>query len=303
MAPRNSVRERVRRVTGSTRTTGDPGCKSRAGSYGKRFHGTPVRAGVVARSAGARRGSRAPFGPRPGVARCRTCSPPSPPSSCSPPPSTARRPWCPGLPLGAPAVGVRRRLRAARPRPARRGAPGAPGCRSAPRPWGCVADCESGGRWDADTGNGYHGGLQFAAATRRSSAVPGTPRAPTGPPRRSRWPGASCGCGAGRHGRTARSGTGRPGAHRRTGGTLTSVAARFRVPGGAEALYRLNEATVGSGPARRRHGAALPPGSGPGRAEGAAGPEQGVWSGTGGSGGPPAGPPLGALDEAAHAGG
>ncbi|MFD6242232.1 MULTISPECIES: transglycosylase family protein [Streptomyces] len=53
--------------------------------------------------------------------------------------------------------------------PAQHGAapPGAPGCRSAPRPWGCVADCESGGRWDADTGNGYHGGLQFAAATRR----------------------------------------------------------------------------------------------------------------------------------------
>ncbi|MEV5308039.1 transglycosylase family protein [Streptomyces diastaticus] len=168
MAPRNSVRERVRRVTGSTRTTGDPGCKSRAGSYGKRFHGTPVRAGVVARSAGARRGSRAPFGPRPGVARCRTCSPPSPPSSCSPPPSTARRP--PGAP------GCRS---APRPwgcvadcellAPAQHGAapPGAPGCRSAPRPWGCVADCESGGRWDADTGNGYHGGLQFAAATRR----------------------------------------------------------------------------------------------------------------------------------------
>ncbi|MFJ4491274.1 transglycosylase family protein [Streptomyces diastaticus] len=62
----------------------------------------------------------------------------------------------------------RRRPRPARPRPARRGAPpGAPGCRSAPRPWGCVADCEPGGRWDADTGNGYHGGLQFAAATRR----------------------------------------------------------------------------------------------------------------------------------------
>ncbi|MFJ3564924.1 transglycosylase family protein [Streptomyces diastaticus] len=53
--------------------------------------------------------------------------------------------------------------------PAQHGAapPGAPGCRSAPRPWGCVADCEPGGRWDADTGNGYHGGLQFAAATRR----------------------------------------------------------------------------------------------------------------------------------------
>jgi len=32
-------------------------------------------------------------------------------------------------------------------------------------PWGCVAECESGGRWDANTGNGYYGGLQFSPAT------------------------------------------------------------------------------------------------------------------------------------------
>ncbi|MCX5047126.1 MULTISPECIES: LysM peptidoglycan-binding domain-containing protein [unclassified Streptomyces] len=32
-------------------------------------------------------------------------------------------------------------------------------------PWGCLAECESGGRWDTNTGNGYYGGLQFSPAT------------------------------------------------------------------------------------------------------------------------------------------
>lgn len=31
--------------------------------------------------------------------------------------------------------------------------------------WDRVAQCESGGRWDINTGNGYHGGLQFLPAT------------------------------------------------------------------------------------------------------------------------------------------
>ncbi|WP_234028092.1 transglycosylase family protein [Pseudonocardia dioxanivorans] len=31
--------------------------------------------------------------------------------------------------------------------------------------WDRLAQCESSGRWDIDTGNGYHGGLQFDAAT------------------------------------------------------------------------------------------------------------------------------------------
>jgi hypothetical protein len=33
--------------------------------------------------------------------------------------------------------------------------------------WDRVAQCESGGRWDINTGNGYHGGLQFAPSTWR----------------------------------------------------------------------------------------------------------------------------------------
>lgn len=32
-------------------------------------------------------------------------------------------------------------------------------------PWSCVAQCESDGRWDANTGNGFYGGLQFHQPT------------------------------------------------------------------------------------------------------------------------------------------
>ncbi|HVH22968.1 MAG TPA: transglycosylase family protein [Pseudonocardia sp.] len=34
--------------------------------------------------------------------------------------------------------------------------------------WDRVAQCESGGRWNVNTGNGYHGGLQFSPSTWRS---------------------------------------------------------------------------------------------------------------------------------------
>ncbi|MGC9537826.1 transglycosylase family protein [Streptomyces sp. UG1] len=32
-------------------------------------------------------------------------------------------------------------------------------------PWGCVAQCESGGNWHINTGNGHYGGLQFSQRT------------------------------------------------------------------------------------------------------------------------------------------
>jgi resuscitation-promoting factor RpfA len=35
-------------------------------------------------------------------------------------------------------------------------------------PWDRVAQCESGGNWSANTGNGYYGGLQFTRGTWRS---------------------------------------------------------------------------------------------------------------------------------------
>jgi len=38
-----------------------------------------------------------------------------------------------------------------------------------------LAQCESGGRWNINTGNGYFGGLQFSAATWRSIGYGGSP--------------------------------------------------------------------------------------------------------------------------------
>lgn len=45
------------------------------------------------------------------------------------------------------------------PAPARRGDP------NDPATWDQLAQCESGGNWSIDTGNGYYGGLQFSLAT------------------------------------------------------------------------------------------------------------------------------------------
>ncbi|MDI9886911.1 transglycosylase family protein [Streptomyces sp. HNM0645] len=43
--------------------------------------------------------------------------------------------------------------------------------------WDAVAQCESGGNWSINTGNGYYGGLQFSAST--WAAYGGTAFAPT----------------------------------------------------------------------------------------------------------------------------
>ncbi|GAB2885729.1 hypothetical protein GCM10027074_62800 [Streptomyces deserti] len=43
--------------------------------------------------------------------------------------------------------------------------------------WDRIAQCESGGKWHINTGNGYYGGLQFSASTWR--AYGGTAYAPT----------------------------------------------------------------------------------------------------------------------------
>ncbi|MBV8539542.1 MAG: transglycosylase family protein [Pseudonocardiales bacterium] len=44
--------------------------------------------------------------------------------------------------------------------------------------WDILAQCESGGNWHTNTGNGYYGGLQFSGRTWRSyggGAYAGTP--------------------------------------------------------------------------------------------------------------------------------
>lgn len=41
--------------------------------------------------------------------------------------------------------------------------------------WDSLAQCESGGRWNLSTGNGYYGGLQFSAGTWRAVGGTGLP--------------------------------------------------------------------------------------------------------------------------------
>jgi hypothetical protein len=41
--------------------------------------------------------------------------------------------------------------------------------------WDAMAQCESGGNWGANTGNGYYGGLQFSPATWAANGGVGAP--------------------------------------------------------------------------------------------------------------------------------
>jgi hypothetical protein len=41
--------------------------------------------------------------------------------------------------------------------------------------WDAMAQCESGGNWSANTGNGFYGGLQFAPATWAANGGLGSP--------------------------------------------------------------------------------------------------------------------------------
>ena len=41
--------------------------------------------------------------------------------------------------------------------------------------WDKVAQCESGGNWNTNTGNGYYGGLQFSLSTWRAYGGPSRP--------------------------------------------------------------------------------------------------------------------------------
>ena len=41
--------------------------------------------------------------------------------------------------------------------------------------WDAIAECESGGNWSINTGNGYYGGLQFSRSTWRAYGGTGLP--------------------------------------------------------------------------------------------------------------------------------
>lgn len=163
--------------------------------------------------------------------------------------------------------------------------------------WDRLAACESGGRWNINTGNGYYGGVQFTSPTWKSY---GGTRYAARPDLATKaqqiavaerllhargwapWPGC-----ARKLGLTAADAAGSPtsttavqravdarntaaaasrGKHRkpvgtlyvvRRGDTLSAIARRNKVPGGWQALYRINRATIGRNPALVRPGQRL----------------------------------------------
>ncbi|MER8044169.1 transglycosylase family protein [Streptomyces sp. NPDC094032] len=128
-------------------------------------------------------------------------------------------------------------------------------------PWGCVAECESGGRWAVNTGNGFYGGLQFQQPTWRDFGGLRYARRADLATRAQQitvaedvlrvqgwgaWPVCSK-----RYGLSGR-------AHVvQAGDTLSRVARRFSVRGGWEALYAANRAAVGPDPDRLMVGTLL----------------------------------------------
>ncbi|MFD8894371.1 transglycosylase family protein [Streptomyces sp. NPDC059566] len=119
-------------------------------------------------------------------------------------------------------------------------------------PWDCVADCESGGRWAVNTGNGFYGGLQFWQPTwEEYGGLAYAKRADLAGRAQqirvaedvlvvqgwSAWPVCSK-----RYGLAGRMHT------VREGDTLVSIARRHRVQGGWRALHEANRALIGPKP-------------------------------------------------------
>ncbi|MBG0856438.1 LysM peptidoglycan-binding domain-containing protein [Streptomyces spinoverrucosus] len=135
----------------------------------------------------------------------------------------------------------------------------APSARHAPAscvddqwPWGCVAKCESGGRWKLNTGNGYYGGLQFSQPTWRAyGGLKYAKRADLATREQQiavarevvaaqgwqAWP--VC---AQRYGLKGRWYT------VKRGDTLSAIARKYETAGGWKALYNANSHTIGPSP-------------------------------------------------------
>jgi len=145
--------------------------------------------------------------------------------------------------------------------------------------WDKVAACESGGRWSANTGNGYYGGLQFSPGTWAANGGSGSPSQASREEQirvaenvvRSRGTGAwpSCMAGAAGHSAPARSAPVAPGVLPpkpvvagpvtaepastdnpagdytiQAGDTLSGIADKLGVAGGWQRLVELNPAAL-----------------------------------------------------------
>jgi hypothetical protein len=118
--------------------------------------------------------------------------------------------------------------------------------------WDALAMCESSGRWDINTGNGYFGGLQFRQPTWMAhGGMAYAPRADLATPEQQiavgeevlrtqgweAWPNCSRQLGLSGRWHTVE-----------PGDTLETVAARFGVDGGATQLQGLNPVRTGPDP-------------------------------------------------------
>ncbi|MFG2313028.1 transglycosylase family protein [Streptomyces sp. NPDC048566] len=134
-------------------------------------------------------------------------------------------------------------------------------CLSGGWPWGCIADCESSGRWNINTGNGFYGGLQFWQPTWKDfGGLAYAPRADLATRAEQitvaekvlavqgwgAWP--ACSKKYGLRGR----------AHIvKNGDTLSAIARKHRVAGGWQALYQANRKTIGADPNKLTPGTLL----------------------------------------------
>ncbi|WP_306337240.1 transglycosylase family protein [Streptomyces sp. KL118A] len=124
-------------------------------------------------------------------------------------------------------------------------------------PWHCLAECESNGRWQTNTGNGFYGGLQFWQPTwEEHGGLKYAPRADLATREEQikvaervlrtqgwgAWPVCSKEVRIERFDRRV---------HKvKPGETLSSIARRYDVKGGWQALYKANRDKVGSRPER-----------------------------------------------------
>lgn len=132
-------------------------------------------------------------------------------------------------------------------------------CSRTGSPWDCLAQCESTGRWHVNTGNGFYGGLQFRQSTwEEHGGLKYAPRADLATKKEQikvaeavlrnqgwkAWPVCSK-----KIPKEIRDGY--FAVHVvKAGETLSSIARRYKVRGGWQALYQANRRVVGSQPDR-----------------------------------------------------
>ncbi|MEV6754124.1 transglycosylase family protein [Streptomyces sp. NPDC051214] len=147
----------------------------------------------------------------------------------------------------------------AAPLPGAGAAVGALDCSRSGGPWDCLAHCESTGRWHVNTGNGFYGGLQFRQSTwEEHGGLKYAPRADLATKKEqikvaeavvrnqgwNAWPVCSK-----KIPKEIRDGYFVVHVVK-AGETLSSIARRYEVRGGWQALYRANRKAVGSEPDR-----------------------------------------------------